>query len=382
MTKPSLPIAALAGVTASLTVFAVAQGLSYLLFTFMMQRQGMTPGEIGLSGAMTPLGLVASSLFIPTAVRIVGARALATGAALATAFLLVLVGLLQNDIAWYPIRFLIGVTINPLYILGEVWILALSPPERRGRIMGIFNAVMGVGFAAGPLTLTVVGSEGWPPLMVGIVCFTACAGLLFATTAGLRGFEEDDAPRGSVLGFWLIAPTLLLAVVVSSATQQSAYSMMPVFATFYGLPEATIATLVTAMSTGTIFLQLPLGMVAEKVGGRAGIIICATVNAACMLLLPTMVTTVLAFPLLLVMGGFGYGIYTMALVELGNRFRGSTLVTGNAAFAMMWGVGGIVGPPGSGLVMQGFGPVAMPLLLASLGATLVLFATFRALARR
>ena len=380
--KAPLPLAALTGVIASLSVFAIAQGLSYPLFTFMMQRQGMTPAEIGLSAAMTPLGLIASAFFVPAAVRLIGARGLATICALSAAFLLVLVGLLQNDIAWYPVRFLIGVAINPLFILGEVWTLALAPPERRGRIMGVFNAVTGIGYAAGPLTLAFVGSEGWPPLMVGIAAFAACAGLLFATTARLRGFEDDDAPKAGVRGFWLVAPTLLLAVVVFAATQQSVYSLLPVFGAAYGLPEATLAALITAMSAGNILLQLPLGVLAEKLGARPMIVACALVNSTCALLLPILVTTPLAWPIVLVMGGVGYGVYTMALVELGNRFRGSVLVPGYAAFALMWGVGGIVGPPGSGLIMQAAGPVGMPVLLATLGLGLVVFAAVRSLPRR
>ena len=38
-----MPRAALVGVTASVSAFAVAQGLSYPLFTLLMQRQGMSP---------------------------------------------------------------------------------------------------------------------------------------------------------------------------------------------------------------------------------------------------------------------------------------------------------------------------------------------------
>ena len=55
---------------------------------------------------------------------------------------------------------------------------------------------------------------------------------------------------------------------------------------------------------------------------------------------------------LVVMGAVGYGVYTTALVELGSRFKGTALVAGNAAFALMWGAGGIVGPPGAGSLMQ------------------------------
>jgi hypothetical protein len=85
---------------------------------------------------------------------------------------------------------------------------------------------------------------------------------------------------------------------------------------------------------------------------------------------------------LLIVGGVGYGVYTMAMVELGSRFRGSALVAGNAAFALMWGVGGIIGPAGSGFVMQQAGAAGLPAVIAGLSALLVLFAAYRAARRR
>lgn len=376
-----MPVGALLGVTAAVSAFAVAQGLSYPLFTFLMQRQGMSPAEIGLSAAMTPVGLICSALFVPMLVRTIGARTLAVIAALSAAVLFFLVGVLHNWVAWYPVRFFIGLAINPLYILGEVWMMALAPDARRGRIMGVFNAVTGIGYAAGPLALTIVGSEGWPPLLVGVLGFVGCAVLMLLTTGGLRGFEDDGTPPSGAFRFWILAPALLVAVLVSAATQQSVYSLMPVFGAAYGLPEAKLAAMITLLSLGNIVLQMPLGFLAERFGARPMIVACAATNAFCVLLLPAIVTTPAVWPVLVVIGGVGYGVYTMALVELGSRFRGQMLVAGNAAFALMWGAGGIAGPPGSGAAMQWFGPVGLPAVIAGLSLALVAFASYRALVR-
>ena len=376
-----MPRAALLGVTASVSVFAVAQGLSYPLFTFLMQRQGMSPSYIGLSAAMTPAGLIASSIFVPALVERFGARGLAVFSALAAAILFAAIGLLQNDFAWFPVRFLIGVAINPLYILGEVWMIALAPEARRGRIMGIFNAVTGAGYAAGPLTLALVGSHGWPPLLVGVVGFTGCALILYLTTANLAGFEADEERPGGFWSFWRLAPALLVAVTVAAATQQSVYSLLPVFGAAYALPSPTLAAMISVMSLGNIGLQIPLGLLAERFGARSMIVVCAAFTMACALSLPAVITTPLVWPVLLVIGGVGYGVYTMALVELGNRFRGSMLVAGNAAFGLMWGVGGIIGPPGSGFAIQHVGPTGLPAVIAVLSGTLVVFSLYRSLVR-
>ena len=61
-----------------------------------------------------------------------------------------------------------------------------------------------------------------------------------------------------------------------------------------------------------------------------------------------------------------FGIYTMTLIELGERFSGSMLIAGNAAFAMFWGIGGIVGPPVTGAVMDVVGVQGFPLTLGLL----------------
>ncbi|PTE09190.1 MFS transporter [Mesorhizobium helmanticense] len=374
--------AALAGVTAALAMFGAAQGLSYPLFTLLMQRQGMSPALIGLSAAMMPVGLILSASFVPAAVRLVGARNLAVGCSLAGALCFLGIGYLQDWVAWFIIRFLVGVVINPLYVLGEVWALSLAPPSRRGRVMGVFNTLLGAGYAAGPLILITVGTSGWPPFVAAISGFALCALILRAVSSKLTGFEDDGQIQGGIVGFARLAPALLLAVLVAAAVQQSTYALIPVFGTGYGLPEARLAALVTALSAGNILLQIPLGLMAERFGGRAMIVFCALATAACALLLPLVITTPPVWPVLVVMGAVGYGVYTMALVELGSRFKGTALVAGNAAFALMWGAGGIVGPPGAGSLMQVIGPLGLPAVIAGLDALLIAFALYRSAKRK
>ncbi|MET2826329.1 MFS transporter [Mesorhizobium shangrilense] len=380
--EPPLQWAALAGVTAALAMFGAAQGLSSPLFTLLMQKQGMSPALIGLSAAMMPLGLVLSASLVPAAVRLVGARTLAVSCSLIGALCFFAIGYLQDWVAWFVIRFIVGVIINPLYILGEVWALSLAPPSRRGRVMGIFNSVLGVGYATGPLVLTAVGTSGWVPFIVGIAGFVLCAVILRAVSASLAGFEDDGQPSGGIVGFARLAPALLFAVLVSAAVQQSTYALIPVFGSGYGLPEAVLAALVMVLSLGNIFLQIPLGLLAERFGGRAMIIACAVATAVCAVLLPLLITTPLIWVVLLVMGAVGYGVYTMALVELGSRFKGSALVSGNAAFALMWGAGGIVGPPTAGALMQAIGPLGLPAVIVGLDVLLVVFALYRSSVRR
>ncbi|ESY66370.1 hypothetical protein X743_28520 [Mesorhizobium sp. LNHC252B00] len=64
-----------------------------------------------------------------------------------------------------------------------------------------------------------------------------------------------------------------------------------------------------------------------------------------------------------ILGAVSYGIYTMSIIELGERFTGSTLVAGNAAFSLMWGVGGIAVAPLAGTAMDVLGAGGLPITL-------------------
>ncbi|MNO55790.1 hypothetical protein D3C76_462880 [compost metagenome] len=69
----------------------------------------------------------------------------------------------------------------------------------------------------------------------------------------------------------------------------------------------------------------------------------------------------------------------MSLIQLGERFSGQALIAGNAAFALVWGMGGIVGSPATGLAMQLIGHQGLP---SSLGLLCCVLAVFLIAARR
>jgi hypothetical protein len=63
----------------------------------------------------------------------------------------------------------------------------------------------------------------------------------------------------------------------------------------------------------------------------------------------------------------------MTLIQLGERFAGHALIAGNAAFALVWGIGGMVGSPATGLAMQLIGHQGLP---GSLGLLCFVLAVF------
>ena len=177
----------------------------------------------------------------------------------------------------------------------------------------------------------------------------------------------------SVGGFFALAPLLLLAVFVAAAFEQSLLAMFAVYGAAYGSPESRISGLIACFILGNAALQIPLGRLAEGIGSARAMLLCCCLALLGCGLLPLLFSSGLIWPMLFVWGAVNFGIYTMALIQLGERFSGQRLIAGNAAFALVWGIGGIVGSPATGLAMQLIGHQGLPSSLGLLCGVLAVF---------
>ena len=119
----------------------------------------------------------------------------------------------------------------------------------------------------------------------------------------LSGFEDDGQSEGGVLGFAELAPALFFAFLVSASNEQSTYFLLSVFGAvgaLHSLPEAVFATMLTALSIGSILLQILRGLMAAHVGGRTMTLFCSAHTATCVVLLLVLISMSLIWTFLVV----------------------------------------------------------------------------------
>ena len=367
-----IPWAAMAGLIATVTLGAVAMGVPYPLLSFILERQGTAPGLIGVSAAMMPLGFIVSAYLTPALARRVGAARLAILCSILAALTLVAIAWTQDVWAWMPLRFLLGFFTKPAYVISETWLISITPASRRGRIMGLYSAIVSGGFAIGPLSLGLVGTQGWPPFIIAIMALLLCGLIVLAVVPRLPKMSVEGEAT-SVGGFFALAPLLLFAVFAAAAFEQTLISLFPVYGAAFGSSESRIASLIACFIAGDAALQIVLGRAADRFGSTRIMLFCALASLAGCLALSSSFDSWLIWPLVFVWGGVSFGIYTMTLIQLGERFTGQALIAGNAAFAFVWGVGGIVGSPATGLAMQLIGHQGLPSSLGLLCCVLAVF---------
>lgn len=370
--RQSLGIAA---AIAAVSVFATTLGITFPLFALILDRAGLSETMIGLNSAMAPLGILVSAPLIPIIAARVNAVLLAVSAALATAVLILVVAAIPDPVAWFALRFLLGVSINILWVQSETWINQLAPSHARGRIMGLYATVLTLGFATGPVLVGVIGTEGLAPFIAAALFAIGAVPVLVVARRHLPAFPAASK-TGNVRAFASAAPVLLGIVFVVAVFDQTTLAMVPIYGLRIGLDESTAAFAVAVLVSGNVLAQLPIGWLADLMPRRILLTVLLAITLAASLALPMVGASLMLWPVLFVWGAAGYGTYTVALAELGSRFTGMALLAGNASFALMWGVGGITGPASAGIAMDIVGPVGLPLLLAAV-IVVIMTATLR-----
>ena len=361
-------------------LFGLSQGLTYPLLSLILERQGVDPAIIGLNSAMTPLGIVVAASILPALASRVGSAPLALASTLALAGVIGMIGLLQSAAVWIPLRFLLGCGVSGLYVTSETWINSLAPATQRGRILGLFSTSLSLGFACGPLVLIVTGTSGASPFWAAIGIEIMGAALILSVFGRLP--DVGARARVSILRFAPLAPFLLLVVGVVAAYDQSFLTLFPIYVTAQGFSAHDTVVAVMVWAAGNILFQVPIGALAARWSRRGTTVLLCGVTIAGALLLPAAraagnrIAPAL-WSLLFIWGPASYGVYTLALGELGSVFKGGNLVAGNAAFAMMWGLGGLIGPSIIGLAMHATGPGGLPLALGCVYGMLLVIAMLR-----
>jgi MFS family permease len=348
---------------AAITVFGFAFGMTYPLLSLILESRGVSSDMIGINSAMLPIGILLISPLIPLLAARYGARNVAIVAALATAMAILSYKAFDTLSAWFLIRLVQGMTIATLFVLSEAWIVGSAGDHNRGKIVAIYASVLSASFGAGPLLISFIGIEGWTPFLLGATVVTLGVIPFIFIREDAQGEPEETRPSG-ILSFAQKAPMLLAAVGAFAIFDAASLSLFPVYGLQNGLDLASAANILTALILGNVLLQFPIGWLCDRFATRHVMAGCALITALTLLLLPAFISSSLRWPLLVVMGTAGYGVYTVSLVALGSRFKGIELINGSASFAIIWGFGALFGSVSGGLSMLASASHGLPLSLA------------------
>lgn len=364
---------------ACVSIYSVTMGFSLPLISLILESRGLDRSINGLLAATPSLAMLLVTPMIPRLIARAGLKPFLLVCIGFDLMLFLLLPAIDHLFAWFVIRFLMGATVAGLFVAGETWINELAEEATRGRTMGLYAMVVAGGFALGPLLLPLTGIHGWLPFLAGSA-FIALATLpLLLGRPASPAFSSD--PAWTVLGFFAVAPTLCAAVMLSAFKDAAGMPLIPVYAVRMGVDQDAAALMLSVIGVGALALQIPIGWLADRMNRYALLFVCAGSGALGAVVFALAIHSGwLLWLVLFLWGGAFSGVYTIALVILGERFRGAALATGNAAFGFFWGLGSLFGPALAGPAMDLWDPHGLPATLCAASLFFLALALYRRVA--
>jgi MFS family permease len=366
----------LAALIGCLSIYGITFSLYTPLLSLILETRGVSSTLIGALAMIASAGIIIGSFAVPRFMRHLEGRSLLLGGVVFEIVLIFALMSTQSIVAWFVIRFLGGLVGSVLFVVTETWMIEITPREHHGRVMGFYNTTLALSFALGPLILSVTGTQGTLPFLVGIGLM-GMAGLP-VLWAGRYAPASSGKPGFGVVSFAFVAPLLALACFVVAFMELATTSLIPIYGLRVGMTESSATLMLFFGAAGGALLQFPIGWAADHFDPRKVLVACALAGLVCAAAWPFSVgVPFLLWTTLFLWWGLFAGVYTVAMILAGQWFSGVELATAMAAFGVFWGVGAFVGPMVGGASMDLWDPYGLPLTLVIVAGVFVVFSLLR-----
>lgn len=335
------------------------------VLTVRLAARGEAPWLIGLFGASLYLAIFAVTPFTTRITQRWGLRAVYVASGCSPVLVVGVFLATTHVVAWLLAVAVMGLSGGLRWVTAEACVVGAASEERRGAVIGAFQAMVGACFVLGPLLLTVTGTEGPRPFLVSGALL--CLGLL--SLIGLEDLSSpDDGPApGAFLRLLHERPLLLVAALIGGALGSGPSIFLPVEALGLGLDGRQAAALVAVLGVGGFVVQFFLGWLADRQPIPRLIAACLwTGLAGGVLLFAKAQGAVLLWPVAFLWGAAGAGIYTLSMIVVGHRYAGVGLVGATSALVFAFSAGAALSPAVTGFVMQASPRFGFALLMSAI----------------
>jgi MFS family permease len=359
-------------VTSSVAVLGLGVGSTLPLTALALTARGLGPQVVGWMAAAAAAGGMAGTLASPRATIRFGRRRVMLWCVAVAAASVISLQYVDSLWGWALLRAAFGVSLAPLFVIGEAWISSLPGDAVRGRVVAIYTTSFTLCQVLGPaLTDAVARAPRHAFLICGAVFLLGIPGIALArdppaaaARAGYRATSGDKNAVASWFAIVRIAPAIVAGAALFAAFDNIMLSFLPLLALDHGFSQSRALAAVVVVFMGDATLQFAAGWLADRFGHArvhrtAGIGLCVLLP-----LLPLMIAVPGLWELyLFVLGGVAGSVYTLSMVSSGERFSGAALLRASGLIAFTWSLASSIGPAATGIVVQHFGGKAMTAVL-------------------
>jgi MFS family permease len=366
----------LAALILGVSIVGLSIGSTVPVVALRLYETGASRVYIGVMSALPAAGMMLSAFLVDGVCRHLSRRHIYLGCFTLSALSIAAIEVFATSLYSLAMaRLVMGLVAGVIIILGESWVNEIAQDSHRGRVVAIYTTCFTVFQLLGPGMVALFGAAGPQVISVVVAGHLLALGVIWLTLPKpMSDLSHADSKTFSVLGFIQVAPALCMGIIFFSFFDSVILSMFPVYAADHGYAIKFAALMVTVILLGDAVFQFPLGWLSDNVARPVIYLGCGVLSLAIGVCLPWLMNEpFLLWPSLVVLGAVAGGVYTLAIILIGEGFKGPDLVTANASAGFLWGVGSLLGPLVSGAAMT-TSAHGLPLALSAAAALFVLFA--------
>ncbi|MFN4169459.1 MAG: MFS transporter [Pannonibacter phragmitetus] len=355
----------------------MAGGLHGLLLPVRGLAEGFSDTSLGMLGAGWAAGYIAGCLLVPMIVKRVGhIRTFGVMASIAAISMLLNLLFMMPEV-WIPLRALTGFCFAGGAMIVESWLNERANNKTRGRVFGIYTMINLGSTTIGQMLLTLGDPTGFVFFVVGSIIYSLSllptALSTAATPTPLTQARLD--PRK----LWKNSPVAVVAVVLTGISNGAFGTLGAVYGRRIGLEVGDVAIMMSLSLLIGALIQVPVGMVSDRVDRRLVLIgmglVAMVVEIVLSLLSAPGSTTVIIFVSLF--GGMIYSMYPVIVAHANDHAAPGEFLKTSGGLLMLYGVGTMIGPIAAAALMTASSPSALFQVTAASHLLMVLFTIWR-----
>lgn len=359
----------------------VGNGLQGTLLSVRGNMEGFPLVLVGLLMSAYFVGFMAGCQFAPGMVKRVGhIRAFTALASIASAAALAY-ALAVEPVFWLALRVITGFALAGLYMIIESWINEAVDNEQRGRTLAVYRLVDLSAATIGQAMIALAAPTAFTLFaIVSILISLALVPVAMTTSAQPRPITSAKLELGKLFRISSLAAVGCLAV---GGANGAFWAVGAVYVQELGYPVTTVAIFMTTVVIAGALVQMPLGLISDRLDRRIVVVATAALCSAAGAFLALVGG---ASSEMLLYGGFAFGftampIFGLCVAHANDRAEPHEYVTLAAGLLWLYGAGAVAGPVIAPVVMNAFGPKALFIHTSAIYGALVVFGLFRIFVR-
>lgn len=350
------------------SISGFSQGMLLPLISVIFEADGVSSTLNGLNATGLYIGTLLISPFIEQPLRKYGYKPIIVFGGAIVFLSLFLFPFWKSITFWFILRLLIGIGDHGLHFATQTWITSSTPQHKLGKSMSIYGISFGLGFAVGPLLVPLVKISGSLPFIVSsVLCLVAWSLIFFVKNEKPEALKGDANETGMSryklaikYGWVAFLPSLAYGFLESSLN-----ALYPVYALRKGFDLGFVSVILASFSVGAILMQLPLGLLGDRIG-RKNVIIGGLFAGGSFFI----VGNVLEFSQILVAFSFfiagmcAGSMFSLGITYMADLTPKELLPSGNLLCGIFFSLGSLSGPILGGLFLQLFSQNGFLLLIS------------------